>query len=549
MRTIPVPATDAGSCDSASLGMREPPPTRTPSRLPSILIRRRATRSPSPKRLSNDLDQPIPKVVRTKTFGIPDDEDSPKALIHDHTGSHEGSPMTSHTETDASAAGVASTRVLHHPTYQMLSRQTMPVTARNLSASASSSESHLHTPPSEVVAQALSTHSDMLIQQSTLLAEVSQRFGQLAREALQWEGWLRQNLPKPHTEDKGVQASPGRTRTVSFQSSRKLDSNRDTLHSATSWDNLYKAEQAWDRAMKELNDVRGLLNELRRPSQVLSDEASCGSCSQDPILTRQDSKSYSQSSHLSPPPSELHGGFYRPESQHTFRLSKTHLTASPEQQAASLLFNPAESIDHTDIKSSEESLSSEWVCADVSAQVQTEKLHPNPNLSPATAESCRSEFQRRIASAAPSEENHIHKTTLTPVLEVDSLRFTVSRSSMRGALEPQSHSQPDLTSLSPGGSRNGSTHSHRHSIVHRSMPSVPSFQTMRLDHDSDRTVVWQQPGHYPDHHPEHRRSLVIGTKSEDPTIPERARSPPAEGAALLRTFSRRGRRWWRNIVE
>lgn len=81
------------------------------------------------------------------------------------------------------------------------------------------------------------------------------------------------------------------------------------------------------------------------------------------------------------------------------------------------------------------------------------------------------------------------------------------------------------------------------------MPSVPSFQTMRLDHDSDRTVVWQQPEHYPDHHPEHRRSLVIGTKSEDPTIPERARSPPAEGAALLRTFSRRGRRWWRNIVE
>lgn len=498
-------------------------------------------------RLSNELDQPIPKVVRTKTFGIPDDEDSPKVLIYDHTGSYEGTPMSSHTETDASTAGVASTRVLHHPTYQKLSRQPMPSTPGNLSGSASSSESQLHTPPPELVAQALSTHSDMLIQQSTLLAEVSQRFGQLAREALQWEGWLRHNLPKPNTEDKGVQASQGRTRSVSFHSDRKQDSNRDTLHSATSWDNLYRAEQAWDRAMKELNDVRGLLGELRRPSQALSDEASCGSCSQGSCLTRQQSTCHSQHSHLSVPQSEPHA-FYRPESQHTFRPSKSRLTTSPEQHLTPLLYHPAESTEYTDIKSSEESASSDWVCADVSASMQMEP-HTNPNLGQVATDSCRAEFQRRITSAAPSEDNHIHKTSLTPVLEVDSLRFTVSCSSMRGALELQSPSQPALTSLSHGGSGNGSARPHRHSSVHRSMPSVQPFQSMPRDHESDRTIVWQQPERHSDHHPEHRRSLVIGTKSENPTIPARARSPPAEGAALLRTFSRRGRRWWRSMVE
>lgn len=538
-----MPLTDTGSCDS--LIMRDSLSTRPPSRLPSILIRRRATRSPSPPRQSNDQDQLIPKVVRTKTFGIPDDEDSPKVLLQDNSGSYEGTPMTSHTETDTSAAGVASTRFLHQPTYQKLSLQAMPSTPGNMSGSPSSSELHLQTPPPEIIAQALSTHSDMLIQQSALLAEVSQRFGQLAREALQWEGWLRHNLPKTSMEDKAVQASPGRLRTVSFQGDPKLET-RNTLHSTNSWDNLHKAEQAWDRAMKVLNDVRGLLDELRRPSQVLSDEASCGSCSQGPCLTRQNSKAQSQSSHLSPPGSEYHS-FYRPESQHTFRQSKSHLQASPEQHNAPLIYHPVESTDHTDVKSSEESSSSEWICADVSASVQTEQYHSAANMRQTSTDSCRAEFQRRIASVPP-DENQNPKTTLAPVLEVDSLRFTVSRSSMRGAFEFQSPSQPDLTSLARSASQTGSASSHRHS-THRFMPPVPSFQSIRRDYESDRTVVWQQPDHHQEHHPEHRRSLVIGTKSENPTVPERARSPPAEGGALLRTFSRRGRRWWRNMVE
>lgn len=526
---------DLNSCDSASLGMKDQPPPRSPSRLPSILIRRRATRSPSPVRLPTDQVPTIPKVVRTKTFGIPDDEDSPKILTQDNSGSCEGTPMTSHSEADTSAAGVASTRVHHHSTYLKLSNQAMPSTPRDVSGSASSSESHLQTPPPELVAQALSTHSNMLIHQSALLADISQQFGQLAREALEWEASLRHGLPRASMEDKAVQASPSpaRTRNVSFQSDQKLGSHRDTFHSTNSWDNLLKAEQAWDRAMKELNDVRGLLNELRRPSQIHSDEASCGSCSHDPYLTRQDSKPLSQSSHQSHarPESQV---FHRPESQHTFRPSKSGAAGSPEPRPPPLLFHPAESTDNLDIKSSEESSSNEWVCAEVSASVQTEKAHSHSNMRQASSDSCRTEFQRRIASI-PSEENT--KTALTPVLEVDSLRFTVSRSSMRGAIDFQSPSQPDLTSLS----RDGSSHSHRQPTAQRSMPSVPSYQSMHQDHDSDRTIVWQQP--------EHRRSLVIGTKSENPTIPERARSPSTEGTALLRTFSRRGRRWWRNMVE
>lgn len=480
----------------------------------------------------------LPKAVRTKQFGVPHEEYSPNAYVYS-TESGEVSPASADTDY---RRGVASTKVFHHATFERLGGGSVPITPITpwtVGDSTTSCDSPPQTSSPELVAQALSAHANMLIQHSAFLAEVSQQFGRLAQNSLEWEGWLR----RTHSERSAVDddAGPGPRKTEGTSS--RLD--RDRQDGSVVVDNprdsgLRRAEEAWARAMKELNEVRDLMNQLSDAPQARQNDAVCVHCSpghsleppsQTPPLPQnvfdtQSEGEASQSCHpgsdCSPTPLHPAGNPLTPEPERLSSSTSVHATQSHP---------PCD----TDVKSSEESVSSEWVCA---ASMHSEKTnHPCEAQLVQTIRG-QVEHQHQLDNSPSFTVDSDQKHSLTPVLEVNSLRLTISRNSTCTPLATHARSQTDTTFLTV----NHSTYACQQPGAHRSTPNILSFHPIRDCTSSDDDTTVQQRS-------DHRRSLVIGTTSENPTIPGKVR-PRREGSGtLLRSFSRRSRRWWKNIVE